>query len=73
MTDKAKKPRAKKAEKSESVAIENKMITPDVFDVNKTYKVEAEKGAKHLIEGRVYEVSGEIARELIKKGVAKLK
>jgi hypothetical protein len=43
------------------------------FMPNQLYKMEALKGAKHLIEGQVYEVKGEIAKELYKKGYAKLK
>ncbi len=43
------------------------------FMPNQLYKMEALKGAKHLIEGQVYEVNGKIAEELFKKGYAKLK
>jgi hypothetical protein len=73
MTEKAKKPKAPRAPKKlKSEDLSNKMESPTVFDVHKIYKVEAVPGAKHLIEGRIYEVTGELARELIKKGVAKL-
>jgi hypothetical protein len=41
------------------------------FILHKTYKVEALEGAKHLIAGRIYEVSGVIAQELVKKGFVK--
>lgn len=68
--NKSKAPRATKKPKVND--LENKMENPTVFDVNKTYKVEAVPGAKHLIEGRVYEVTGELAKELIQKGVVKL-
>lgn len=42
------------------------------FVTNGVYKMKALPGAKYLIEGRVYEVSGDIARELYKKGYAEI-
>lgn len=49
-----------------------KTIETIEFSPKKLYKMEALKGAKHLIEGRVYEVYGNIAEELHKKGFAKV-
>ncbi len=42
------------------------------FNVNKLYKLEAQEGARYLKAGKIYEVTGEIAKELVKKGFAKL-
>jgi hypothetical protein len=42
------------------------------FNVNKLYKLEAQTGARYLKAGKIYEVTGEIAKELVKKGFAKL-
>lgn len=72
MEKKATTKQTDKATKSLKTTISNKIELPTDFDVNKTYSVEGLSGAKHLIKGQVYEVSGEIAKELIKKGVAKL-
>jgi hypothetical protein len=55
--------RKPKAEKTEA----------PTFELNKVYQMIALKGAKHLVEGKVYELTGEIAKELYKKGYAKLK
>jgi len=42
------------------------------FNVNELYRLEALKGARYLKAGIIYEVTGEIAKELVKKGFAKL-
>ena len=42
------------------------------FVTSGVYNMKALPGAKYLIEGRVYEVSGDIARELYKKGYAEI-
>lgn len=42
------------------------------FDVRKTYKIQATEGNKHLKSGQTYEVTGELAAILVKRGTAKL-
>jgi hypothetical protein len=59
----------RKPKQTETVSEPKAEIT---FVTHKVYKMEALPGAKYLIEGKVYEVSGDIARELHKKGYAKL-
>lgn len=72
MENKEKLSKTDKSAKSLKKDLLKKVELPSDFDVNKTYSVEGLSGAKHLIKGKIYEVSGEIAKELIKKGVAKI-
>lgn len=42
------------------------------FDLSKTYTIVANGNNRHLIEGKEYEVSGELASILVNRGSAKL-
>lgn len=42
------------------------------FVSHSLYKMKALPNAKHLVAGKVYEVSGILARELYKKGFAEI-
>lgn len=62
----------KTSKKASTPKVKKEKTEETIFLINETYKVEALKGNKHLIEGKVYEVSGEIAKILIDRGLAKL-
>tara|TARA_R110000772_G_scaffold51709_11_gene118622 strand:+ start:424 stop:645 length:222 start_codon:yes stop_codon:yes gene_type:complete len=55
-----------KAEVKAEVKKEVKLIS------NQIYSFKANKKAKHLLDGKVYEISGEIAQALIAKGWGEL-
>lgn len=67
----AKKQTTKKAaSNSKEVKTEAKKKVQKVVNLkpNQVYSFKANKKAKHLLDGKVYDISGEIANGLIEKG-----
>lgn len=70
MTEKktSKKPTTPK----KAVKKEVQVVDLPKFDVRKTYAIQAIEGNKHLKNGQIYKVTGELAEILVKRGTAKL-
>lgn len=67
-----KKTNKKPTTPKKAVKKEVEVVELPKFDVRKTYKIQATEGNKHLKNGQIYEVTGELAEVLVKRGTAKL-